>query len=119
MFSFFFIFRVKYFVEKVVNERTKEAEHQLLIKWQGFTKPTWEPKADLPSLTEELLEMRQGKYDTAQKKLNSLRKTIESRKAAVKSSLTAYTAQLHKVTRYRSNLHLSGVFPLLGLHPAN
>ena len=48
--GFHFNFRIKYFVEKLVSERTKETVHELPIKWEGFTKPTWEPKDDLPTL---------------------------------------------------------------------
>ena len=112
-----YYFRIKYFVERVVSERTKGLTDELLIKWEGFTKTSWEPKADLPLLTEELLEMRQRKYDAAQKKLDSLRRTLERRRAAVKTSVADYSTQLHKVTKYRAKLHLSGVYPLLGAHP--
>ena len=99
-------------MDEVLDERSSANGLELLIGWQGFDKPTWEMAANLPSLKEELLEMRQLKYATVQAELDRLRQVIEARKLAVRRSMAVYAAQLNKVVRCRIQLAKSGCFPL-------
>ena len=99
-------------MDEIFDERSTANGLELLIGWQGFEKPTWELAAGLPSLKEELLEMRQLEYDTAQVELTRLRQVIGARKLAVGRSMATYAVQLNKVTRCRMQLAKSGSFPL-------
>ena len=99
-------------MDEIFDERSTAKGLELLIGWQGFEEPTWELAAGLPKLTNELLEMRQLKYSTAQEELTRLRYVIKARKLAVGRSMSTYAVQLSKVVRCRMQLAKSGVFPV-------
>ena len=39
---------VEYVIDKLLDHRVVNEEHQFLVKWFGYANPTWEPEASLP-----------------------------------------------------------------------
>lgn len=71
-------------VEKIIKQRKKHKKKEYLIKWVGYSKPTWEPESNLVNcqelLKDFLLEEVVKKCSNKDKKSNNLPKAGRKRK---------------------------------------
>ncbi|CAG8570044.1 5873_t:CDS:2 [Acaulospora morrowiae] len=44
----------RYEVESVMSRKIEEGKEKFLVKWKGYTKPTWEPRENLDSCEQSL-----------------------------------------------------------------
>ena len=47
--------REKYKVDEILESRVRRSQLQYLVKWKGYSEPTWGPESDLLRLSDKLL----------------------------------------------------------------
>ena len=65
------------------DERIQGGRWEVLVRWQGFTAPSWEKVSGLPVIVEMIMELRARKVAEAEKDLGLLRERLTKRRKAL------------------------------------
>ena len=81
------------------DERLQGGGWEVLVRWQGFTAPSWEKVSGLPVIVEMIKELRARKVAEAEKDLGLLRERLTKRRKALQLTEAACARKTDELNR--------------------